>query len=178
MQRRNRRGFTLVEMLVALTLGAVVLMGARGLLDSLGAQASAVLRSAQAANSRANADDLLRRALADLIVGNDSLTSFDGGESGFTFRGSCDTPHGWREPCDVRVATERQNGELGILLWQGDSSSIELRRGLARASVRYLLTAEEGGHWTNDWRNTVMLPRAVSLIADDDTIIMRIGERR
>lgn len=178
MRRRNRRGFTLVEVLVALALSAMVLVGASGLLDALGAHATSVLRSARALDSSMNADDFLRRALADLVVRSDTFPSFEGDESVFAFRTSCDAPHGWREPCGVRVAAERADSGHRLVIRQDDGSVLMLRTRLARASFRYLLTADEGGQWVARWPNTLMLPLAVGLIAGDDTIVARIGERR
>ena len=178
MRCRSRRAFTLVEVLVALALSAMVLVGARGLLDALGAHSTSVLRSARELDSSMNAEDVLRRALADLVVRSDTFPSFEGDEVAFTFGASCDTPRGWREPCSVRVAAERTDSGYQLVFRQDAGSAVMLRTGLARTALRYLLSADEGGQWTARWQNTLMLPLAVGLIADDDTIVARVGERR
>lgn len=178
MQRRSRGGFTLVEVLVALVVSGMVLVGARGLLDAFGAQAAAVLRRARAADSQANADDLLRRALADLVVSSDTLPSLQGSESTFSFQTSCDTPHGWRERCATLVAIEPTKGGYQLVIREDKQGAVVLRHGLVRAGLRYLLTVSDGVVWTTRWENTVMLPLAIGVTADDEVSVFRIGERR
>lgn len=178
MHRASRRpGFTLVEVLVALALGATVLVGARGFLESLGDHASGVLRVARTADSRNNAEDMLRRAVVDLVVRRDTLPSFAGDESAFAFRSSCVSAQGWREPCDVQVRAERSDSGFQVVLIEG-ANQVVVRRALSTAGMRYLLAVEEGGTWTGRWQNTLMLPLAIGIIAGDDTIVARVGGRR
>jgi hypothetical protein len=49
---------------------------------------------------------------------------------------------------------------------------------MTRAAFRYLMRADAGGAWTDRWEGTVMLPVAVGIILDADTLVAPIGERR
>jgi hypothetical protein len=78
----------------------------------------------------------------------------------------------------VRVAAERADSTIALVMWNEGGDTVVLRRNLVRVGFRYLLTADEGGTWVGRWKRTLMLPFAIGLIAGNDTIVARIGERR
>ena len=54
---------------------------------------------------------------------------------------------------------------------------IVLRRGFSVGTLRYLNTPAGGGQWFRVWGHGITAPLAVGVITDDDTMIVRIGER-
>jgi prepilin-type N-terminal cleavage/methylation domain-containing protein len=178
MRNRERGGFTILEVLVALAVSAVVLVGARGVIEALATHARAIGHEAGTADALANADGILRQLLADLVVRGDTVPSITGDDKSLTFRSDCDTADGWREPCTVQIRVERHDGVLRATLQTANDSPILLRDSVSSAWVRYLVSAEVGGFWTDRWENTVLLPRAIAIVMDGDTLVAAVGDRR
>lgn len=165
------RGFTLVELVIALTIATGLLLGGRLLLERLADANHRMARAAEAADEAANADMLLRRLVLQADpprIGH----PFDGGPAAARFPSWCDTPAGWQEACTVTLTL-------------GDALTVSAppmppflaRRGIAGAEFRYLYDAADGGHWQRTWRDQATLPRAIGIVTTGDTTILRIGER-
>lgn len=177
MTGRRRAGFTLLEVVVAMTIGAVVLLGARALLDALGMQATVTLRSAAAADARANSRARLQRHVNDLVLQRDSLPSIAGDGERATFVSYCDSPHGCTEPCRVEVWVER--GAAGRrVIWAAQGDTVTLSDSPDHAGILYLLSPSHGGSWTERWENTVLLPVALGIVMDRDTLFAAVGDRQ
>jgi prepilin-type N-terminal cleavage/methylation domain-containing protein len=104
--RRRRcaaRGFTLLEVVVALAVGGVLLLGARRMLETVGDGAQGITEAAKAADREANGERLLRALLGRLEVGTDSTRTFSGEEQAARFTSWCDVPAGWQERCIVTL---------------------------------------------------------------------------
>ena len=192
--RVNARGFTLVELLVAATVGALALAAAHATLAQLAPGAEAVARAAAAADRDANAERLLRQAVLGLDVGVGR--EFDGDAAGARFLTWCDVPAGWRERCaahliidSVVVAPVGDSGgrapALVLALTPTDSAgrsavrpdTVVLRTGLAHAALRYLADPGTGGRWMAAWARSVTAPAALGVVLDADTLILRVGAR-
>ena len=77
--RPERQGFTVLELIVALTLTALVVSGARGMLVALQDGADLAASASVAADLRRNSSGLLRDLLARTESGGRSATGFEGG---------------------------------------------------------------------------------------------------
>jgi prepilin-type N-terminal cleavage/methylation domain-containing protein len=175
--RRDRGGFTLIELLVALSIGAVVLAGARGLLDGLGAQASAITRAMRAGDERANAERTARQVVGNVALAPVGSPSFVGGPEQAAFDSRCPSERGGLEPCHVQLAVERRAGVAALMLSLSTGQELTLLRGPAVA-LRYLGDAADGGHWSIQWTATQTPPLAIEASAGRDALLLRIGERR
>jgi prepilin-type N-terminal cleavage/methylation domain-containing protein len=176
-KRHRQAGFTLIEVMVALTVGAVVLLGAHALLSQLGDSAERIAASAVALDREASADAVLRSAVADLEAVDDAEHRFQGSEQGARFLTWCPVPEGWVEPCDAMLGIIRVGDENVLALELGAAEPIALRRGFRAGTLRYLMGAEDGGVWLSEWTSAVAPPLAVGVVLDTDTLILRIGER-
>ena len=175
--RRERAGFTLVEVLVALAIGAVVLVSARALLDGLASHARTTVRSMHDADSQGNGDRLARQVAGNLILIPDPAASFVGTTTESTFESWCPAARGGLERCRVRLALVQRPTEPGVVLSLSTGATIVLLRG-ANARLRYLSDAAEGGRWEDVWRQPHTPPLAVALSAGGRSLVLRIGERR
>ncbi|GJG89829.1 hypothetical protein tb265_50100 [Gemmatimonadetes bacterium T265] len=183
------RGFTLVELLVAVTIGALALAAAHAVLAQLVDGTAAVVRAAAAADRAANADRLLRDAVGQLEVRPVTGPDVDGTETTFRFSTWCDVPAGWQERCTARLAIDAVAGRPALVLslrtdagsgpsgGAGEDTPVVLRTGFADGRLRYLSDPASGGRWAAAWSSRVTAPFALGVILDADTLIVRIGTR-
>ncbi len=174
---RPRAGFTLVEVIVAISLSALVMLGARLLLDGLGEDAHRIANHARTADRDANAEHVLRSLFARLELGTDAAGYFSGDERVTRFTTWCDRPPGWLERCRAAVAFDSSGGQLALVAVVSTGEITPLRTGFRSGTLRYLTDASNGGSWFRSWGAGITAPLAVGVIIDGDTTIVRIGER-
>lgn len=173
--RHRRHGFTVIEIVVALAITGMLVLGARFILETLGDHATRIGAAARAADASANADRWLRSTVAQIEV--DSAHRFEGDERRAQFQTWCPRPSGWAERCQVALALETgdQGGVFTGTLPGGER--LVLRRDFQGGTLRYLVSARAGGSWVAGWRDGITPPLAIGVILDGDTTIVRIGER-
>lgn len=176
--RRDRRGFTLIEVLVALVIGAVVLASARALLDGLADQATATSRAARAADRRANAELMAREVVGNLALAPDLASSFTGTSREAVFASWCPAARGDLERCDVRLFVRDRGAVHDVVLDLSLGRQLTLLENASSAQLRYLTDAAAGGMWQSRWNPGVNTPLAIDVVAERDTLLLRIGERR
>jgi prepilin-type N-terminal cleavage/methylation domain-containing protein len=173
----TRSGFTLIELVVALFVSGVVLLGARLILESLANAEGQLHGVVSAADRRANGERLLRALFARLEVGTDQAREFGGDERAARFTTWCDVPSGWLERCEAQVAIDTEAGALALVARLSTGERIVLQRGFGAGALRYLNAPAGGGQWFRVWGHGITAPLAVGVITDGDTVIVRIGER-
>jgi hypothetical protein len=164
-----------VEVVVALSIGAVILLGARLLLENLGASAENVALAARREDADANGESLLRSLVRQIEVGSEART-FEGSENEARFTSWCATPAGWAEPCRVILQVSKEDSSVVLKVILPDASVAALRA-RDRMELRYLVDAREGGRWFVRWGEGASAPGAIGVLIDADTMIVRIGER-
>jgi prepilin-type N-terminal cleavage/methylation domain-containing protein len=174
----ERRGFTLVEVLVALALSAMVIGGARGLLEGLARQAGQAMIAASSDDSRANAAWAFRQLVANLALPSGDSAAFDGDARQALFASRCAVGGGWQERCDVSLVAEPLSSGTRVLVVLSTNDTIALGTASRGAELRYLGSARDGGRWLRGWERSLALPLAIGVIMDDDTLVARVGERR
>jgi prepilin-type N-terminal cleavage/methylation domain-containing protein len=176
--RANRGGFTLIEVLVALVVGAIVLAGARALLDGLADHAAATVRASRAADGGANAELTVRSVVGNLALAPDTLPSFAGSAREATFASWCPSARGGLEPCDAHLVVRDRAGMQDVVLTLSSGWEVVLLRDARDTRLRYLAEASSGGLWQSQWSAGMTTPVAIGVVADGDTLLLRIGERR
>jgi len=197
------RGFTLVELLVALAIGAMLLLGARAVMERIADSADRTTATALEADRTANTDRVVRALFARAFAADDS-TPFGGGTIETQFTSWCDAPGGWMERCTVTMRVVPQSsvalaaglvppqwapggrlqtvtGPVAVIVRTSAGDTLVLREQMEHAAIRYLIDAAGGGHWTAGWSNGTETPLAVGVVTGrdtQDTMILRIGERR
>jgi prepilin-type N-terminal cleavage/methylation domain-containing protein len=173
----ERAGFTLVELLVALSIGAVVLVSARTLLDGLASHTRVAVQAMHSADARANSERMAQQIFGNAALAPGQAASFAGTPTEATFESWCPSPRGGLEPCHVRLAIVNADGKPAVVLSMPEGQTMTLLRGRP-ARLRYLSSAADGGHWDDAWKAFQTPPLAVEATAGDRTLFFRIGERR
>ena len=176
MRVRPRRGFTLIEVMLAIAVSATVVLIAHQLLAIVADTGSRAAAAANAANATANRERLLRELLAGVEAGNDTAQRFDGQPNVVRFASWCRVPAGWLEACSVRLELVGV-GDGVALEASGFGTRVRLATHAGPASFVYLKTAADGGQWLPRWGNAVSAPLALQVVWGDTSLFLRIGER-
>jgi prepilin-type N-terminal cleavage/methylation domain-containing protein len=177
MTRRVRgKGFTLIEVLVALVIGGMAVAGAAALFSSLADRINAIDQAAARADYAANAEHVLTALVGNLIAGGDSMAIFVGDSNAVRFRAWCEVPAGWLERRSLRLTfDESPDGTSRLLLdVEGMPNTTELRRGFRHGGLRYLGSIESRLTWLHSWPYPVP-PRAIAVIVDADTLVLPVS---
>jgi prepilin-type N-terminal cleavage/methylation domain-containing protein len=172
-----RGGFTLIEVVVALTLSAMLMLGARALFEQLGAHAEALVGAAGDADREANGDALVRALVGAAETSPEPERRFEGTADGARFHTWCESPAGWLERCAATLGFVRADTARVLAVEAGATDPVVLRRGFGDGRLIYLRGASDGGSWVRSWSSAVSTPLAVGVVVDGDTAILRIGER-
>lgn len=177
--RAARAGFTLVEVMVALVVMGVLVVGARTMLGQIADDADRITAAAAEADRDANADALLRTIAGRLEVSPvpGREVRFEGEPQGARFHAWCDVPDGWLERCEVSLGFIRLEDENVLALRLSTGEMVPLRRGFRSGEIAYLRDAASGGAWVRRWGASITAPIAFGIVVDGDTTLVRIGER-
>ena len=183
MHRDSRRGFTLIEVVIALTIGALVTMLAHALFQAVGDRGRGVLEARAALDRESNARRWLAATFLSLDVGTDSTSGFEGGPDRVAFNTWLFTPDGWFER--RRVALGREEGRL--VATTIPDTPITLMDSVTDLQFDYLLELGAGSRWVREWVSPVSAPVAARMRvtrvhgsgngAETDTLLLLIGER-
>ena len=155
----NQRGFTLIELIVALTIGAVVVLLAHQLFAAVADRGKSLMAARTALDRAANAHRWLVAALLSLDVGTDGASGFEGRPNHVVFATWLLTPDGWFERRTVSLA--RQNDRLVATLTPGEP--IALRDSVSDVAFDYLLEPGAESRWAREWVSPVSAPVAVRM---------------
>lgn len=165
------RGFTLIEVTVALVIGGLAISAAAALLLALDERAGALAAARVRVDRDANAERLLRH-LTDNLILQDSAPTLRGDARHLSFHSWCETPAGWLGRCNVRLTIAPRGDEQTLVLELDGVADQIIKLRTARALVfRYLSDARHRGRWTERWSATV-LPHAIAVIGDRDTLLL------
>ena len=172
----SKGGFTLLEVMVALVITAIVLLGGRTIVEQVGASAEHIAGTAADVDREANGDRLLRALIARASL-PEPEHEFMGAAVGTRFTSWCEVPAGWLERCRISLGILQARGS-GVLALQIDGGAVVVvRHGFRAGHFLYLLDPAHGGKWVSEWNSSVTTPMAVGVVLDGDTAILRLGER-
>lgn len=152
----SRRGFTLLELMVALVVaGAVVLVAERifaGTVDT----SRAVAESRRALDHEMNARRLLSSAFGSIEVGSQGA-EFNGQPGSARFVTWLQSSEGWFERQSVTFSLERSR----VLLRMPGSPPVTVADDVTSLDLDYLLEPGAESHWVREWVSPVSAPLAV-----------------
>ncbi|MBA3889829.1 MAG: prepilin-type N-terminal cleavage/methylation domain-containing protein [Gemmatimonadaceae bacterium] len=176
--RGERNGFTLLEVLVALVLAAILVAALRGLAEGVGETALRISRAAHDRDTAANSERGLRRLVGSAELSGGDHDRFDGEPSRIRFTSWCQVPRGWQERCRVDLTFESAGSDSVALVGTVETGAqLRFHIGAAPGTIRYLGSARDGGRWFTAWRTAIAPPSAVAFIFGTDTLVVRIGDR-
>ncbi len=170
----SRRGFTLIEVTIALVIGGMALSAAAALLTGLSQRVNQIRGAAARVDRDGNAERMLRSLFENLRFSTDSSHTLRGDSSRVTFYTRCETVEGWLRPCSAVIAVDpsRTHFQIRLALSAQSTQNLALSRvDRGSLSIRYLRDAETGGHWTTRW-SEIVTPMAIELIAGADTLLL------
>ena len=177
MTHRRRPGVSLLETIVALAVSGIVLLGAHTMVEGLGDNTRHLHASAERWDDEANRE-LALRLLADRVeVATDSTARFVGNEREVRFSSWCEAGGGWLERCAITISFVRHDTGYGLVVNSSLQGAITLRTGVRAGRLLYLSSAADGGAWQQHWTVGVTAPLAIGVVADGDTLIVRLGGR-
>jgi prepilin-type N-terminal cleavage/methylation domain-containing protein len=157
LQGGDHRGFTLVEVLVALTIGALVVLVAHQVVGGVADQGKTLTAGREALDRRANARRWLQATFLSLDVGTDGATGFDGRPDHVAFTTWLLTPDGWFER--RHVVLDREGERLVAIVMP--ERSIALVDSVSDVQLDYLLEPGAESRWVREWVSSESAPGAV-----------------
>jgi hypothetical protein len=164
--------------IVALSIGALVVMGARALLEGLRTHTVRLVSVANSTNATANGEHVVRTLVGNLALAPNDSSSFEGDAREARFTSWCAVPEGWQELCTVHLTVEGETGRVRLMVTLSTGEHLTVHDSAGTAALLYLGSASDGGHWFATWRHSLMPPVAIGLVSDGDTSLARVGERR
>jgi len=155
----GQRGFTLVEVMVALSIGAVVVLLAHELFGAVAERGRTLTVVRSALDRSANARRWLDATFLSLDVGTEGAAGFDGRPDHAAFASWLLTADGWFERRTVSLA--RDNDRLVASVAPGQP--IALMDSVADLALDYLLEPGAESRWVREWVSPVSAPLAVRL---------------
>ncbi|SRR6266568_1787186 len=178
-------GFTLIEVLVALAIGAVVVLLAQQLFAAVAERGKTLTAARTALDRSANARRWLDATFLSLDVGTEGAAGFEGRPDHAAFASWLLTPDGWFERRMVSLA--RNNDRLVASVAPGQP--ITLMDSVADLALDYLLEPGAESRWVREWVSPVSAPVAVRMRIEKagngkrdtgnvvDTVLLLIKER-
>jgi len=182
--RERGRGFTLVELLVALVIAGLVVLLAHRLFAAATNSGHRLVAARAALDRTANARRWLQAAFFSLDVGQEAGDEFAGRPDHLRFTTWVETAGGWFEPRRIELVVDRGR----FLAVVGDGEPLILADGVAQVAFDYLLEPGANTKWVAEWVSPVSAPLAVRLrvarlregeadAATVDTLLLLIKER-
>jgi prepilin-type N-terminal cleavage/methylation domain-containing protein len=162
----SRRGFTLVELMVALLVAGMVALLAERVFASTVDASRAVGGTRDALDREMNARRMLATAIASVEVGRDGA-GFEGRPGTMRFTSWLQVPEGWHERASVDLDLE---GNRFVLRAAG-RQPVTLAKAVAALEFDYLVEPGAESRWVREWLSPVSAPLAVRvrLIRTRDT---------
>ena len=159
LQGGDRRGFTLIEVVVALTIGALVVLVAHQLFAAVAERGRTLIAARTALDRAVNARRWLGATFLSLDVGTEGAGGFEGRPDHVVFSTWLLTPDGWFERGQVTLSAEQ--GQLRAAVTPG--TSIALVDSVTDLQLDYLLEPGAESRWVHEWVSPVSAPVAVTM---------------
>jgi len=159
LSRASRGGFTLIEVIVALTIGALVVLLAHQVFASVAERGRTLVAARDSLNRAANARRWLKATFLSLDVGTDSAGGFDGRADRVAFAAWERTADGWFER--RHIALSRDGDRLVASVIPGEP--VALIDGVTGIAFDYLLEPGAESRWVREWVSPVSAPVAIRM---------------
>jgi prepilin-type N-terminal cleavage/methylation domain-containing protein len=174
----GRSGFTLIEVMVALAIGALVVLMAERLFAGAGDGGRVLAAARERLDRDANARRWLEATFLSLAVGDSGASGFTGNPDRVRFTAWQPTPGGWFEPRQIDLGLNEGRIAAGV----SPGEPLILVDSVSDVVFDYLLEYGAETHWVTRWISPVSAPFAVRirLVRERgvvDTLLYLIKER-
>jgi hypothetical protein len=167
---------TLIDLLAAIAVGGLVLLGAVLLLNGVEDTARRARDDAERMTADASPSAELRELFNDVFASFDSTQRFEGDERSMSFSTRCAAAEGWSTPCRATVAIDDSRTTASLRVRSGDARWRTLQRYVGDAHLRYFDAAR--GEWRASWFSSASVPDAIGVVVSGDTLIYAVGPSR
>lgn len=172
---RDRRGMTLIELLLATALLGMIVLGSHAMIDVVMTSDDRMAVRARAAEEQGVGHRMLFDLMSRAHSITDSSENFYGDARAVRLIGFCETPHGWRELCRASLQMRYEQGASVVEAWLSADQRIHLIRVSGASRFIYLDGSSLSGRWIEAWGSSIDLPAAVGVIRDRDTLLVPVG---
>lgn len=156
---RRDGGFTLIEALVALTIGALVVLLAHQVFAAVADRGRTLLAARESLDRTMNARRWLAATFLSLDVGMESAGGFDGRMDRMAFATWQRTADGWFERRGIVLS--REGDRLMTVVTPG--APVALMDDVDAVAFDYLLEPGAEARWVREWMSPVSAPVAVRM---------------
>ena len=176
--RHRSAGFTLVELLAALSVSGLVILGGVLLVDQVTDGSARIVRSSMLVARDANGFRVLQQLTRDARVTPDTLDRFRGDERSAELTTMCQESRGWLAPCRAKLDVDWRTDSSVVVahLSTGENLEVFSRRGAAE--LRYLDVLSADSTWRGRWALSIAMPAAIAVVAAGDTSVFSLGWTR
>lgn len=168
---KARAGYTLVELSVALFVGAIALAGGGMVLEHLGDVGQRLVTATSRDRARSEHEQRMRAKVRSVDASD--IGSFNGTPARAEFKAWCGpAAPPLPDKCDISIAIV----DRSIVAATGTRPFAEMTLIGEGAIFQYLESAAYGGTWRSTWQEALP-PLAVRILSSRDTIMLWIGER-
>ncbi len=157
LQGGDRQGFTLIEVIVAVTIGALVVLVAYQLFAAVTERGRTLIAARRSLDRAVNARRWLAATFLSLDVGTDGAGGFDGRVDHATFSTWLLTADGWFERREVTLSAEERHLRAAVT----PGTPIALMDSVTDLQLDYLLEPGAESRWVREWVSPVSAPVAV-----------------
>jgi len=154
----SRRGFTLLEVLVALTISGVVLLTVHQLVVAMTGHLDDVRRSSRTHSAEMNGRRWLRSALASIVPPTDSFP-FAGTKASLAFSARTRRAGGWYEQEQILVDLQGRD----LVAQRSFSGRLVLASRVESMTIDYWLNGESDRPWLQGWLSYATTPHFVRI---------------
>jgi hypothetical protein len=169
----RRVGFTIVELIAALTLATTLLVTAHLGLSTMARWRTVVSQQAGALATEGEGMNLLAEHLLMAEAAESRGARFLGDPDGATFRSHCRTAFGWLEPCEVMLQVYREIGRSRLQFREEQGHWKELVAVDGPLELRYLARVDSTRQWRPLWAASGARPLAVAIVLARDTVVLQ-----
>ena len=173
----ERRGLTVIELMLALALSGLALLGGHALLQQLERASDVLGRTARANDELSNATRTLFALVRRADVRPDSLRRFRGDSVSASFQSLCKQSGGWLEPCGVMVLLDVAPDSSALVGQLSTGGALLLARFPGAGAFRYLDVVNGRDQWVSQWGQSIVPPIAMAVVAQGDTIMLPVAGR-
>ena len=177
-KRRTRHGFTLIELIAALSITGIALLGGVLLLDQLTDSSGRIVSSGSDAAREGNSDRVLRHLFLDARITADSADRFRGDQGSMDFSTMCARPGGWIERCRATIAVDRRPDTSVVVAALSTGERLQLIRLVGPIELRYFDVSASDTSWRNVWAISITRPAAIGFVGSSDTVVFPLGTER
>lgn len=168
----RRRGTTLVELMAALALSGIVLLGAHGLLSALTVTRAALAQRASVLEEIGVGFRHLREALMMSEAVESGAAPFFGDATGAAFSSRCRSGGGWYERCRVELQLTPYGAFTRLQMRERSGGWTEVLRREGSAHMLYRAMESDTAVWRDRWGTSIARPNAIGLAVGMDTIVL------